>query len=217
MGKRILLNGKRFGRLQVRLFAGITKQNGALWLCDCDCGNVCVVRSTKLRTGWTKSCGCFHRERSAEAHRVHGAKDGRRKGAKVKEGYWLWYNLRHRCENEKYPQYKDYGGRGIRLCDRWKGKDGFSNFLADMGERPKGMTLDRIDNNGNYEPGNCRWATRLEQANNKRNNRMLTYKGKTQSLPMWARELGIKRSTLDMRVRVRKWSVERALTTPVSV
>lgn len=115
--------------------------------------------------------------------------------------------MRGRCLNTKHKDYADYGGRGVTVCDRWKT---FDNFIADMGPAPANATVERIDNNGNYEPKNCRWATRAEQGRNKRNNRFLTYDGKTQHLTAWARDLGIAHSTLRERLE-RGWPVEKAL------
>jgi hypothetical protein len=118
-----------------------------------------------------------------------------------------------RCTNSNYTYYKDYGGRGIKVCDRWL--NSFEDFLADMREAPKGLSLDRIDNNGDYTPENCRWATIKEQCNNTRCNHLLTYNGKTQSISQWANELGTKWITLYKRINTYGWSVDRALSTPV--
>jgi hypothetical protein len=119
--------------------------------------------------------------------------------------------MKRRCENPRSHAYGDYGGRGIKVCDRWKT---FENFISDMGERPEGMTLERIDVNGNYTPENCRWATTLEQNGNRRTRRLLTLRGKTQSMTEWARETGIDVNVINARLR-RGWSDEKTLTTPV--
>lgn len=125
--------------------------------------------------------------------------------------YIVWIEMRKRCYNKKLPAYPRYGGRGITVCDRWRFS--YANFFADMGPNPKGMSLDRIDNNGCYEPGNCRWATTFTQARNKSNNVKFTLNGVTKTLKEWSEETGISRATLGRR-RLLKWSDEDALTTP---
>jgi hypothetical protein len=119
--------------------------------------------------------------------------------------------MRKRCNNERSPDYPLYGGRGISVCERW---DSFENFYADMGERPLGMTLDRIDSNKNYSPDNCRWATVLQQARNKRNVRMITFKGVTKSIHDFCDDLLLNYHTVNTRLTQQKWTVERALSTP---
>jgi hypothetical protein len=125
----------------------------------------------------------------------------------------VWRSMQHRCYNTSQKSYKDYGAKGVVVCERWLGSNGFENFVTDMGEKPEGYTIDRINVNGNYEPSNCRWASREEQANNKRTTRYLTLGDKTQTLAQWARELGCTPSAILLRLK--KMSVEKALTTPV--
>lgn len=127
--------------------------------------------------------------------------------------YSSFKSMRARCRYQGTYEFYNYGGRGVKVCDRWSGRDGFKHFLEDMGERPKGKTLDRIDSDGDYCPENCRWATPLEQNNNRRNNKLVCYKGKTQTIAQWERELGFNRGTLQRRVRD-GWSVEKALNIP---
>lgn len=127
--------------------------------------------------------------------------------------YRSWAGMIQRCTNFSDPRYKDYGGRGILVCNRWRS---FQNFFKDMGNRPEGTTLDRIDNNGNYEPENCRWATPKEQSRNTSFNHLITHNGKTQSLVSWADETGINQRTLYARISRLGWSIEKALTVPTA-
>lgn len=131
----------------------------------------------------------------------HGHATGLKNGNKIQGEYRVWLKMRERCISPSAVGYENYGGRGIKICDRWIGKDGFSNFLTDMGNRPSPKySLDRIDNNGNYEPENCRWATRIEQNRNSRNNTILTYNGRSQCIAEWAEEFGLNYETFLSRI-----------------
>lgn len=159
------LVGERFGRLVVVARQGSTKQGRARWECSCDCGTVTTVTANSLRRGHTKSCGCLYREVLGKSNITHGMSYpvGRN------PTYRSWKGMRERCRNKNNASYAYYGGRGIRVCQRW---DDFGAFLHDMGPTPQGMSLERIDNNKGYEPGNCRWASLTEQARNKRTTKL---------------------------------------------
>lgn len=155
MSRKLNLVGDVYGRLRVLESAG-SKAGFTLWLCECECGSRTVTRGNGLRTGVTKSCGCLSKERIGNLRRTHGRTKTRT--------YRIWKAMRTRCTNTKQLSAKNYVLRGISCCDRWKE---FTNFLEDMGEAPEGLTLDRRDNDGNYDLGNCRWATDQTQARNR--------------------------------------------------
>lgn len=154
------MSGQRFGRLVVGAYAGKTTDRKSLWFCTCDCGAQRTVMGKHLRTGHTQSCGCYAADRIRETKTTHGHK---LKAGKSRT-YSTWLCMHQRCSRPNWHAYHRYGGRGISVCERWAT---FDAFLADMGERPEGRTLDRIDVNGNYCLGNRRWATATEQARNK--------------------------------------------------
>ena len=150
------LSGKVFNRLTA-IKQDASKTRRVYWRCQCICGSEVSVPACDLKSGHTKSCGCANRESRVSSNTKHGYNRS--------PTYVVWSNMLARCSNPKRPDYKNYGGRGILVCDQWKI---FANFLADMGQKPEGLTLDRIDNDGNYEPNNCRWATVSEQRRNQR-------------------------------------------------
>lgn len=178
------------------------------WLCECECGNRIMVRGHSLAKaargkGGTQSCGCFLRDSVAKRSTKHGKQSSR--------VYKIWQMMLQRCENPKHTGFSYYGGRGIQVCDRWHD---FNNFLADMGEPPPRYTLDRIDVNGNYEPSNCKWASRREQSNNRRNNTLITFDGETHTIANWARLKNLTKGALITRIS-NKWPLEKALNTPL--
>ena len=165
MPPRIDEAGRRYGRLTVESISGKDRANAILWTCLCDCGASVVVGGRNLRSGTTRSCGCLQREaatRSGQGNTRHGhAPTGHRSPE-----YRAWSAMLERCTNERHAAWNDYGGRGISVCERWRS---FDAFLSDMGPRPSRQhTLDRVNNDGNYEPANCRWATWTQQARNRR-------------------------------------------------
>lgn len=176
-----------------------------MWLCVCDCGNEIVTRRGSLVGGQTNSCGCIRRELA----RAKGVTHGHSK----KREHLAWRTMLDRCYNPTEVGFHNYGGRGIGVCKRWR--DSFEAFLADVGPRPSpAHSLDRIDNDGHYEPGNVRWATRVQQGRNRSTNRHLTLHGVTMAVCEWAERVGISREAIHNRL-ADGWSVERTLTTPI--
>jgi hypothetical protein len=200
MSKRLDLVGQKFGRLEVVSDVG-NKGKQSLWSCVCDCGNSKTVLGNSLRLGITRSCGCLQRENSRDRKKTHGL-------SRISE-YQVWRNMLSRCSDVRNKSYSNYGGRGIKVCDRWL--ESFENFLEDMGNCPLGMFLDRRDNEGEYTPENCRWVTREEQNNNTRRNVWRTYQGETKTISQWARLYNLPMKTLWARLKRFGWSMRRAL------
>lgn len=192
------LTGKTFDLWTVLREA--PRKNGRVhWLCRCQCGMEGLVQTSDLCSG--KSRGCAVCGKTSTVHGMHGTPE-----------YIVWKRMRARCSNPAAAEYVNYGGRGIRVCDRW---NDFALFLSDMGRRPsKNHSIDRIDNDSGYCPENCRWATRTEQNRNSRKNHVLTFNGETRCISEWAEFAGVKTNTLLMRLR-RGWSIDLALAVPV--
>ena len=207
---KINIAGMTFGRLTVLYRVGQHKKYGVMWKCTCSCGNETVAGTCNLRGGKTKSCGCLR----TEARSISGKnnkKHGHAVSGVTSQTYKSWRSMMSRCYQETNISFKYYGMKGISVCDRWHD---FANFVADMGERPDGKSIDRINLSGNYEPINCRWATQKEQQNNRSTNVLISFNGKTQTLGQWASELGINKCTLQQRI-AHGWSEDKAISTPV--
>lgn len=205
-GKRLVVKpGTRFGRVTVLHEVAQRRNHERYFLCECDCGTVWEVALGTLTGGETKSCGCLRRERFVSRLESHGQSR--------MPLYSVWRAMRQRCQNAANPVYEHYGGRGIRVCDEWQGFAAFSDWAMTNGYRA-GLTIERIDNDGNYEPSNCTWIPQSQQSNNTRRNRILTFRGKTMNLAEWADRLGINPATLGGRIS-RGWGIEATLTIPV--
>lgn len=208
--RAIVLVDQRFERLVVVELFGRNKTQNLLWLCQCDCGKTVVVTSTNLRTGNTRSCGCLRRDTVSARHAKSYST------IQKHPLHPVWKGLVHRCTNPKNIGYKNYGGRGITVCEEWKtSPQTFYNHVSKLEHYGKsGYSLDRIDNSQGYFPGNVRWATRKEQCRNTRKNVLLTYNGKTQCIAQWAEDLEIKAFTIRSRLNL-GWSIERIFTQKV--
>lgn len=198
MSKRLNLKNQTFNKLTVIDFAYI-KNNHSCWLCKCECGNEKIIRGHNIHKGEIKSCGCIKSELMRKKMTKHNMATTR--------FYGIWHQMKSRCNNKNVKEYKYYGGRGITVCKQWKI---FINFRDDMYKNYKehlkqygkvNTTIERINNNGNYEPNNCKWATRKEQTNNRRTNHLLIYKGQTLTVSQWARKLNIQITTLFSRIQ----------------
>lgn len=196
------LTGRIFGKLRVDGFCGANRHLSRVWRCVCDCGNIREVTTNRLMMGTTVSCGCHKNAVFMAMITTHGKCQS--------PAYRVWEGMISRCFNKNNKRFKDYGGRGVTVCERWMS---FSSFLEDVGERPCGKTLDRWpDMDGNYEPGNTRWATPIQQQRNMRSNHMVEFNGESRCVSEWAQILGINKSTLSKRLS-RGWTIERAMTT----
>ena len=190
LSRFIDLTGKRFGKLIVLRRDNDAIGRGTCWICQCNCGNTKSITTQSLSNG-TKSCGCI-RIAKITKHGMSGT-----------PFHSVWRDMKDRCDNRHNIQYKSYGGRGITVCERWGGADnGFENFMHDMGSGyRKGLQIDRIDNNKGYSPDNCRWATPIQNARNRRTNVYLSMNGKRMLLVEWAKYLGVKSCSVTDRIK----------------
>jgi len=187
------------------LIERVGKTRPTMWLCRCDCGKERVVNKTNVTRGLSKSCGCLNIEKIVSRSMTHGHS----RSGKITRTYKIWVGINVRCRNKNSIAYKWYGMNGIKICDRWRS---YQNFLDDMGECPEGLEIDRINNNGNYEPGNCRWTDRITNANNVRTNRLVWWNGKRQTMAQWCRELHLRYQLTVQRINRDHWTIERAFT-----
>lgn len=199
-GFRKDITRKNFGRWTVISFSHNGKDKSPYWLCLCSCGTSKIIRGQSLKAGASKSCGCLRDEIIIKMKVSHGMR--------WSSIYQKWCSMIYRCTNPNSSAFKNYGGRGIAVCKSWLK---FENFYRDMGDCPKGLTLERIDNNIGYIKHNCKWATRKEQQNNRRCSTLISFNGKTLTLTQWAEELGIHRQTLYDRINRSLWPIEKAL------
>lgn len=193
--------GERYERLQVidRAPNKSPSDTNARWRCLCDCGRTVIAYGQDLAREKHKSCGCLNASRITKHGMAHNPV------------YRVWIEMRRRCQVPSHPSFHNYGGRGICVDPRW---EDFSNFYADMGQRPNGGSIERIDNSGPYSKENCKWASNKEQHNNKRTNRLLTAFGRTQTVAQWSAEFGIPWTTIRSRIERYNWPVESAVSAP---
>lgn len=198
--------GNKFNRLTVSSFSHVNKRRNYVFNCTCDCGNSTQVTGAAIRSGSTKSCGCYQKDRAAEYQRTHGL-------SKTNE-YDIYMKILHRCYNNNDKRWNRYGGRGIVVCDEWLGSKGFTNFISSMGNRPSKIhSVGRINNDGPYSPENCRWETQDEQSSNKENSVIYSHNGESRCLSQWAKALGMTSGAL--KKRVNKWGIHEAFSRPV--
>lgn len=208
MRKLIDLTGQRFGKLTV-----ITRAENhimpsgkccIMWLCKCDCGNVKSINGSSLRNGVTRSCGCLSKEFAEKLNKKHG-----KSRSKL---YSVWGHMKQRCYNPNNPAYRIYGAENKIICEDWQTFEGFEKWAIEHGYK-ENLQIERIDNTKGYFPENCKWATRKEQSNNRRTSRMITYRGRTQTLQMWVDELHLNYAMVYNRIFVLNWSVDKAFAT----
>lgn len=200
------LTGQQFGRLTV-IERAANKGKQVMWKCRCECGQEIVTRGDNLTSGATKSCGCYNRSQSSKAHTKHGEHNTRLNR--------IWRKMKNRCTNPSNTSYKNYGGRGITVCQEWADSfETFRDWAMANGYRDA-LTIDREDVNGPYSPENCRWITNQKQQNNRRDNHYITFNGETRTITEWARLYNLSENALVHRIQ-RGWDVEKAFTTPLN-
>lgn len=201
MSKFIDITGERYNNLTVIEFDKKINK----WKCKCDCGNITYVSKSNLRGGGVKSCGCL-RHKPTHTHNLSHTKI-----------YQIWNGMKNRCYNPNLVDYKNYGARGITVCNEWRNSfETFYEWAIKNGYK-EGLTIERIDNNDGYKPNNCKWITKGEQVNNRRNCCLYTYQDKTQTLAQWCKELNLNYALMHDRIRMRNWDFEKAVKTPVDI
>ena len=204
MGKHINLSGKQFGRLVVKNEFVLTKDGRRKWLCECSCGRKVYVTTNNLTSGHTKSCGCWNEEVRVKNKTKHGMSKSRI--------YKIWENMKSRCECESRDCYKDYGGRGISLCEEWHDFRKFMEWAMEIGYR-ENLSIDRINNDGDYCPKNCRWTTMKVQGNNTRACKRISVLGVEKTMSEWENVFGLSKGLISSRI-IAGWSPEKAVLTP---
>lgn len=203
MGKIKDISGQKFGRLTVLYRLHNHHKKHTYWLCVCECGNLVEVYGNSLKNGNTKSCGCLHKETISSLNCTH-----HKSNVKL---YKVWNAMKQRCHNKNNKRYKDYGGRGIAVCSEWKDDFmSFYNWALSNGYKDN-LTIDRINNNGNYEPNNCRLVDKKQQARNRRSNITYTINGETKCIADWCNILGLKQKTVYQRIHYYNWTIRHAL------
>lgn len=197
------LIGKKHGKLVIQSFSHKDEHGKRIWNCLCECGKIIALSHVEFSR--KKTCGCFDEKRAGTRYKTHGMSQ---------TSEWsIWHGIRKRCLCKTDQVYHRYGGRGITMCQEWI--DSFEAFYADMGPRPVGKTIDRIDNNFGYSKENCRWVDWKTQQRNRRSNHLITFQGETKCLIEWAEQFGIRKDTLRRRIVIYKWTIDEALGTPV--
>lgn len=221
MPELIDLTGQRFGRWVVIGIAPKSQAGQTRWHCKCDCGNERIVQGGHLRGGKSVSCGCYQAEKIAELNRTLKRKHGGATHTHREKLYQIYQDIKFRCDNPNAESYHNYGGRGIKVCPEWSGEDGYVNFREwsyangyDPNAPKKNMSIDRIDNDGDYSPDNCRWTDTKTQANNRRSNHRITIDGVTHTISEWADIVGIDQRLISSRI-YNGWSEEDAVMRPL--
>lgn len=198
-------SGSKYGYLTVLDFTGVNNHGKRIYKCRCNCGNEIIVVGSHLKSGNTKSCGCYQKQRASDSSKTHGKRQH--------PLYRVWSTMKQRCECPTNHKYRIYGARGITVCKEWHDFENFYFWAMQSGYK-EGLTIDRIDTNGNYEPTNCRWATAKEQANNKRNTIFIDAYGERHTISEWAEITGLSRQTIYLRIYRHGFYDERALISP---
>ena len=206
MAKLIDLTGKRYAKLTVVSREDNSPRGVAVWLCRCDCGNFVSVRGGNLKSGAVKSCGCLRKTPPNKSH-----------GMSHSALYRKWAAIKRRCYCKSVRSYKDYGARGIKMCEEWeRSSSAFIKWALENGYE-EGLTIERINNDGDYCPGNCKWIPFTEQQGNRRNCVKIEYNGKTKNLSQWCRDLGLDYSRVHNRMKKLGWTFEKAISEPVDI